>query len=281
MAEQKAKLPQVMGILNATPDSFFEGSRVQTEEAIAKRSVQILEEGGEIIDVGAYSTRPGAMEVTVEEELRRMANALRIVRRETPDATVSIDTFRPEVARMAVEEYGAQIINDVSEGGMANPKHMNADATGLKPLTEPSEIFLEVARLKVGYILMSLQPDLQSMIANFRNEVSMLRELGVKDIILDPGYGFGKDVIDGNYAILAQQQSLKDAFPDLPLLTGISRKRMIWQLLGTNPAEALNGTTVLNVLALERGADILRVHDVKAAAEAVKICAQTHTEIIK
>lgn len=281
MAEQKAKLPQVMGILNATPDSFFEGSRVQTEEAIAKRSVQILEEGGSIIDVGAYSTRPGAMEVMVEEELRRMANALRIVRRETPDATVSIDTFRPEVARMAVEEYGAQIINDVSEGGMANPKHMNADATGLKPLIEPSAIFLEVARLKVGYILMSLQPDLQSMIANFRNEVSMLRQLGVKDIILDPGYGFGKDVIDGNYAILAQQQSIKDAFPDLPLLTGISRKRMIWQLLGTNPAEALNGTTVLNVLALERGADILRVHDVKAAAEAVKICAQTHTEIIK
>lgn len=271
MAEQKAKLPQVMGILNATPDSFFEGSRVQTEEAIAKRSVQILEEGGKIIDVGAYSTRPGAMEVTVEEELRRMANALRIVRRETPDATVSIDTFRPEVARMAVEEYGAQIINDVSEGGMANPKHMNADATGLKPLTEPSAIFLEVARLKVGYILMSLQPDLQSMIANFRNEVSMLRQLGVKDIILDPGYGFGKDVIDGNYAILAQQQSIKDAFPDLPLLTGISRKRMIWQLLATNPAEALNGTTVLNVLALERGADILRVHDVRAAAEAVRI----------
>lgn len=276
MAEQKAYLPQVMGILNATPDSFFEGSRVQTEEAIAKRSVQILEEGGSIIDVGAYSTRPGAMEVTVEEELRRMANALRIVRRETPDAILSIDTFRPEVARMAVEEYGAQIINDVSEGGMANPKHMNADATDLKPLTEPSAIFLEVARLKVGYILMSLQPDLQSMLSNFRNEVTMLRELGVKDIILDPGYGFGKDVIDGNYAILAQQQSIKDAFPDLPLLTGISRKRMIWQLLGTNPAEALNGTTVLNVLALERGADILRVHDVRAAVEAVKIYAQTH-----
>lgn len=242
--------PQVMGILNVTPDSFFSGSRKQTEAEITNRANEIISEGGSIIDVGAFSTRPGATEVSEEEELRRMRYGLEIVRHEQPDSIVSVDTFRPSVARMAVEEYGADIINDVSGGG--------------------DGIFQEVARLKVPYILMSRQPDLASTVSVFLNKLKVLRSLGVDDIILDPGYGFDKDVINGNYALLAVQQQLKDTF-HLPLLTGISRKRMVWQLLDSSPEDSLNGTTALNILALERGTDILRVHDVRPAVETVKI----------
>ena len=264
--------PQVMGILNVTPDSFYAGSRKQTEQEIAERTNQIILEGGSIIDVGAFSTRPGSADVSEEEELLRMRNGLAIVRREQPNALVSIDTFRPSVARMAVEEFGADIINDISEGRGYYNNTANANAKVDVDVNEdkPSDILLEVARLKVPYILMSLQPDLENTVSVFLKKIKVLNSIGVKDIILDPGYGFGKDIVKGNYSLLAAQQELKDTF-NLPLLVGISRKRMIWQLLESSADEALNGTTVLNTLALDRGADILRVHDVRAAVEATKI----------
>lgn len=257
---------QVMGIINVTPDSFYAGSRKQSEHEIAERTNQIIVEGGSIIDVGAFSTRPGAAEVCEEEELKRMRYGLEIVRREQPDAVLSIDTFRPAVARMAVEEFGATIINDVSEGGVTGVVDTPMENSG----SGIPEIFREVARLKATYILMSVQPTLELTVSHFLKKINMLNDLGHKDIILDPGYGFGKDVIDGNFALLARQQELKDTFR-LPLLVGVSRKRMIWQLLGGTASDALNGTTAVNMLALEHGADILRVHDVKEAVEAVMI----------
>lgn len=264
--------PQVMGILNVTPDSFYAGSRKQTEQEIAERTNQIISEGATSIDVGAFSTRPGSAYVSEEEEIQRMRNGLAIVRREQPDAILSIDTFRPAVARMAVEEFEADIINDISEGRgyYNNTANANAKVDVEENENEPSDILLEVAQLKVPYILMSLQPDLDSTVSTFIRKLKTLTSIGVKDIILDPGYGFGKDIIKGNYSLLAAQQELKDTF-HLPLLVGISRKRMIWQLLDSNADEALNGTTALNMLALDRGADILRVHDVRAAVEATKI----------
>lgn len=257
---------QVMGIINVTPDSFYAGSRKQSEHEIAERTNQIIAEGGSIIDVGAFSTRPGAAEVCEEEELKRMRYGLEIVRREQPDAVLSIDTFRPAVARMAVEEFGAAIINDVSEGGVTGVVDTPMENSG----AGIPEIFREVARLKATYILMSVQPTLELTVSHFLKKIKMLNDLGYKDIILDPGYGFGKDVIDGNFALLARQQELKDTFR-LPLLVGVSRKRMIWQLLGGTASDALNGTTAVNMLALEHGADILRVHDVKEAVETVMI----------
>ena len=257
--------PQVMGILNVTPDSVYAGSRKQTEQEIAERTNQIILEGGKIIDVGAFSTGPGSADVSEEEELLRMRNGLAIVRREQPDALVSIDTFRPSVARMAVEEFGADIINDISEGRgyYNNTSNENAKVDVDANENEPSDILLEVARL-------SLQADLENTVSVFLKKIKVLNSIGVKDIILDPGYGFGKDIIAGNYSLLSAQQQLKDTF-NLPLLVCISRKRMVWRLLDSSADEALNGTTVLNTLALERGADILRVHDVRAAVEAVKI----------
>ena len=267
------KEPVVMGILNCTPDSFYAGSRKQTDKEIADRANQIVAEGGTMIDVGAFSTRPGAQEVSEEEEMRRLRHALPIVTREQPDVPLSVDTYRPEVARMAVEEYGADIINDVSEGGI----------TGIvdKPLDEKYDVAAEEARfadypaifkmmghLKVPYILMSVQGNIHDMLLNFSREVQQLRDLHVKDIILDPGYGFGKSIED-NYRVLHDQAKL--AVMGLPVLAGLSRKRLIWQLLGTSADEALNGTTVVNTIALLHGASILRVHDVRAAAEAVKI----------
>ena len=260
--------PQVMGILNITPDSFYSGSRKQTEMEIRERVRQIVAEGGSIIDVGAFSTSPGAPEVSEQEELRRMRRGLEILRSEmdvmaekSANVLISIDTFRPSVAKMAVEEFGADMINDVSEGGITGVVDTPLGDLGL---------FREVARLKVPYILMSVQPTMEVMKERFRSEIEQLRELGVEDIILDPGYGFGKEIIKGNYDVLARQQELKDEF-HLPLLVGVSRKRMIRQLFGSSADEALNGTTAINMLALERGADILRVHDVKEAVEAVKI----------
>lgn len=256
--------PQVMGILNVTPDSFFAGSRKQTEREIAERADNIIKEGGSMIDVGAFSTRPGANEVSEEEEMRRLRDALAIVRKQQPDAIVSVDTFRPDVARMVVEEFGADIINDVSEGGITGIVDTPLQGND----SEIPEIFQMVAQLKVPYILMSVKPTLEEMIPAFGKEIEMLQQLGHNDIILDPGYGFGK-TLDQNYQVLARQEELQKF--SLPILAGVSRKRMIKQLLESSADEALNGTTAVNTVALLHGANILRVHDVREAAETVKI----------
>lgn len=260
-------VPQVMGILNATPDSFFAGSRRQTETEIAARANEIIEQGGTIIDVGAFSTRPGADEVSEQEETERLRRALAIVRREQPDAVLSVDTYRPAVARMCVEEFGADIINDVSEGGI----------TGIvnTPIHEEESMFETVARLRVAYILMSVKPDLYSMMKAFAAEVQQLRDLGIKDVILDPGFGFGK-TLEQNYRIMDGMERLHEL--GLPLLVGISRKSMISRLLQTDASGALNGTTVLNTIALLKGASILRVHDVRECVEAVKIVSAMRTD---
>ena len=260
-------VPQVMGILNATPDSFFAGSRRQTETEIAARANEIIEQGGTIIDVGAFSTRPGADEVSEQEETERLRRALAIVRREQPDAVLSVDTYRPTVARMCVEEFGADIINDVSEGGI----------TGIvnTPIHEDESMFETVARLRVAYILMSVKPDLYSMMKAFAAEVQQLRDLGMKDVILDPGFGFGK-TLEQNYRIMDGMERLHEL--GLPLLVGISRKSMISRLLQTDASGALNGTTVLNTIALLKGASILRVHDVRECVEAVKIVSAMRTD---
>ncbi len=254
-----------MGILNATPDSFYSGSRKQTEAEIAQRANQIIAEGGKMIDVGAFSTRSGAEVVSVEEETQRLKRALAIVRREQPDAIVSVDTYRPLVARQCIEEFGADIINDVSEGGI----------TGIvgQEIHEEGDMFETVAALGVPYILMSVQPTLKKMMTNFAAEVQRLRDLGAKDIILDPGYGFGK-TLQQNYEILNESERLLDL--DLPILVGISRKSMIYRLIGGDPTTSLNGTTVLNTISLMKGASILRVHDVREAVEVCQIAAQCH-----
>ena len=250
--------PQVMGILNVTPDSFFAGSRMQTEQAIAGRANQIVAEGAAMIDVGGCSTRPGSEPVSEAEEMQRLRLALGVVRREQPHAVVSVDTFRPDVARMAVEEFGADIINDVSEGSV--------------------EMYRMIARLRVPYILMSVQPTLHDMLLAFAREVQQLRDFGVKDIILDPGFGFGKTVAQ-NYSVMNQLERLQ--IMELPLLVGISRKSMIFKLLGLTPDESLNGTSVLNTIALMKGASILRVHDVKEAVECVRIVESLNGQIDK
>lgn len=242
-------VPRVMGILNATPDSFFSDSRMQTEREIAERTTEIVEQGGDIIDVGAYSTRPGASEVPVEEEMARLRVALQVIRREQPDAILSVDTFRADVARMCVEEYGVGIINDVSE--------MTDEAMART-----------VARLGVPYILMSVQPTLRETLIGLADKVQQLRNQGAKDIIIDPGFGFGK-TLDQNYQLMYELEKLHVL--GLPLLVGISRKSMIYKRLNCTPAEALNGTTVLNTIALTKGASILRVHDVREAVETVAL----------
>ncbi len=239
--------PLVMGILNVTPDSFFSGSRMQTEEEIAARARQVIAEGGAVIDVGACSTRPGGVLATQQEEMARLRIALSVVRRELPDAILSVDTFRPDVAKMAVEEYGADIINDV-EGSDA--------------------MFRLVSRLGVPYIYMSSAPTLHDVLLDFSRSVQALRDLGQKDIILDPGFGFGK-TLEQNHELLHDLELLR--VMQLPILVGVSRKSMIWKLLGITPDQALNGTTVLHTMALLKGASILRVHDVREAVEAVKL----------
>ena len=252
--------PKVMGILNATPDSFYSGSRKQTEREIADRANQIMDEGGTFIDVGAFSTRPGAVEVSEEEETERLKRAITIVRREQPDAPISVDTYRPLVARRCIEEFGADIINDVSEGGI----------TGIvdTPIHEQGNMFKMVGELKVPYILMSVKSNMHDMLKAFAEEVQTLRDYGAKDIILDPGYGFGK-TLDENYAILSEAERLLTL--ELPVLVGVSRKSMIFKLIGGDPTTSLNGTTVLNTISLMKGAAILRVHDVREAWECVKM----------
>ena len=262
--------PKVMGILNCTPDSFYVGSRKQTEHDIAERTNQIIQEGGTMIDVGAFSTRPGAKEVSEEEEMARLKAALQVVRREQPDAVVSVDTYRPNVARHCIEDWGADIINDVSEGGV----------TGIvnTPIHEAENMFDIIGQLKVPYILMSVKSNLHDMMISFADEVQQLRNRGVKDIILDPGFGFGK-TLQQNYEIYNDMERLGTL--QLPLLVGISRKTMIYKLVGGDPTTALNGTTVLNTAALLKGVGILRVHDVQEAVESVKIVSaiQSSSEI--
>ena len=268
--------PQVMGILNATPDSFYAGSRRQTDDEIKVRADQIVAEGGAIIDVGAYSTRPGAARVTAGEEMERMRAALKAVRAAQPGAVVSVDTFRPEVARMAVEEYGAAIVNDVSGGnvdGAFGGEEMTEEAYREFSEADVPPMFSEVARLGVPYILMSSRPNVESIMQDFAPKVQLLRSLGQKDIILDPGFGFGKTVQE-NYAVLARLCRLREM--GLPVLVGVSRKSMVSRLLGTDADGSLGGTTVVNTLAMALGGtSILRVHDVKECAEAVKIVKET------
>lgn len=255
--------PRVMGILNVTPDSFYAGSRTQTEAEIVRRVKQIVSEGAAIIDIGAYSSRPNADNVSAREEMERLRMGLKILFEIQPNAVVSVDTFRADVARMCVEEYGVAIINDIAAG------EMDAD------------MFHTVAALNVPYIMMHMQGTPQSMqqhphydnlleevLLYFARKVQQLRDLGVKDIILDPGFGFGK-TIEHNYELLSHLEDFR--IFELPLLVGVSRKSMIYRLLDITPQEALNGTTVLDTICLLKGADILRVHDVKEAVETVRI----------
>nr|WP_302436960.1 dihydropteroate synthase [Bacteroides intestinalis] len=256
-------VPCVMGILNITPDSFYAGSRMQTETEIAARAQQILDEGAGIIDIGAYSSRPNAENVSPHEEMERLRMGLEILRKTHPGAVVSVDTFRADVARMCVEEYGVAIINDIAAGEMG------------------ADMFRTVVELNVPYIMMHMQGTPQNMQQHphydnllkevflyFAQKVQQLRDLGMKDIILDPGFGFGKTV-EHNYELLAHLEEFR--IFELPLLVGVSRKSMIYRLLGNTPQDALNGTTVLDTICLLKGADILRVHDVREAVETVKI----------
>lgn len=256
-------VPRVMGILNVTPDSFYAQSRKRTSVEVEERVRQMLDEGADMIDVGAYSSRPGAPDVTPDEEMARLAVGLEALRRVAPEAVVSVDTFRASVAQRCVQDYGVQIINDIS-GGELDPK-----------------MFDTVASLGVPYVLMHMQgtpQDMQQhpayddlltdMLRYFAERVHRLHEMGVGDIIIDPGFGFAK-TLEHNYTLLHRLADL--GVLGLPMLVGVSRKSMIYRLMGTSPAEALNGTTVINTLALERGASILRVHDVREAVEAVRI----------
>ena len=255
--------PQVMGILNVTPDSFYAGSRGVTEQSIVDRLHQCMNEGASIVDIGAYSSRPGAQEVSVAEEMERLRTGLELVRKHRPDAIVSVDTFRADVAKMCVEEYGVALINDISAGQMDN------------------QMFTTIARLGVPYIIMHMKGTPQDMqiapkydhflkeiFYYFSEKVQKLRDLGVKDIIIDPGFGFGK-TLEHNYELMNHLEEF--TLFELPILVGISRKSMIYRLLDITPEEALTGTTALNTIALQKGAHILRVHDVREAVETVKI----------
>ena len=262
--------PKVMGILNVTPDSFYAGSRKETTSDIAYRVEQIITEGADMIDIGAYSSRPNAEHVSTKEEMARLRKGLEIIREVAPEAIVSVDTFRADVASMCVEEYGAALINDISGGQM------------------DERMFDTVARLNVPYIMMHMQGTPQDMqlhihynhlrmeiMQYFALKVQELYARGVKDIIINPGFGFGKTLAH-NYELFKHLEDFK--LFGLPLLVGISRKSMIYKLLDSSPEEALNGTTVLNTIALTKGADILRVHDVKACVEAVRIFNQMNEQ---
>lgn len=255
--------PWVMGIVNVTPDSFYSGSRVEDEQTLIARVRQMLDEGADVIDMGACSTRPGSESVDAVGEMERLQWALAVIRREAPDAIVSVDTYRAQVARRCVEEWGTDIINDISGG------------------TLDDEMFNTVARLQVPYVLMHMRgtPETMSTLTDYDNvtadvlewmarRIDELRQLGVADVIADPGFGFAK-TLEQNYELLARL----DAFHvlDAPLLVGVSRKRMIYTPLGCSADEALNGTTVINTMALLQGAHILRVHDVQAAVQAVRL----------
>lgn len=258
--------PQVMGILNVTPDSFYAGSRKQTEAAIIDRIETILREGASIIDVGGYSSRPDAAEVSETEEMQRLEMALQPLLQHYPDVVVSVDTFRSSVARQCVEKYGVAMINDISGGEL------------------DERMFDTVAQLRVPYIMMHMrgtpqtmqqQTDYEDVTADllkyFSLKLERLFRLGLNDVILDPGFGFSK-TLEQNYELMRHLSDFR--IFGLPLLVGVSRKSMIYKLLGTTPEESLNGTTVLHTYALLQGADILRVHDVRAAKEAIRIVQQ-------
>lgn len=255
--------PKIMGILNVTPDSFYAESRTSNEEHIAARVQQLMDDGADMIDIGGYSSRPGADDVSPEEEMNRLRRGLRVVRRLYPEVPISVDTFRADVARMCVEEEGADIINDIS-GGMMD-----------------RQMFRTVARLGVPYILMHMQgtPDTMQQAPHYENlrrevmlyfaeRIDRLCQMGAKDIIVDPGFGFGK-TLEHNYELFHHLDDFN--LFNLPLLVGISRKSMIYKLLDGTPQTSLNGTTVLNTIALMKGVHILRVHDVKEAVEAKRI----------
>lgn len=255
--------PQIMGILNVTPDSFFAESRTSDDEQIATRVKQMMDEGADMIDIGGYSSRPGADDVSPQEEMERLRRGLRIVRKLYPDVPISVDTFRADVARMCIEEEGADLINDIAAGMMDR------------------QMFKTVARLGVPYIMMHMQGTPETMqldphYDNLRREVMLyfaeridrLCQMGAKDIIIDPGFGFGKTV-EHNYELMNHLEDF--SVFNLPILVGISRKSMIYKLIGGTPQTSLNGTTVLNTIALTKGAHILRVHDVKQAVEAKRI----------
>lgn len=255
--------PVVMGIINVTPDSFYEGSRYQSEKNIVERAAKIIEDGGRIIDIGAYSTRPGAKAISVEEELDRLIPAIKAIRFNFPEFPLSLDTFRSEVAKITIDEYGPCIVNDISGGTM------------------DEDMFETVARMQVPYILMHMKGTPGNMQKNpvysdvvkeiilfFSKQMQQLKLLGVNDVIIDPGFGFGKLPVH-NYELMNRLDSFK--IFQLPMMVGVSRKAMIWRLLEIAPEESLNGTTALNTLALLGGADILRVHDVKEAVQVCKI----------
>lgn len=255
--------PQIMGILNVTPDSIFAESRTSDDEQIAARVKQMMDEGADMIDIGGYSSRPGADDVSPQEEMERLRRGLRIVRKLYPDVPISVDTFRADVARMCIEEEGADLINDIAAGMMDR------------------QMFKTVARLGVPYIMMHMQGTPETMqldphYNNLRREVMLyfaeridrLCQMGAKDIIIDPGFGFGKTV-EHNYELMNHLEDF--SVFNLPILVGISRKSMIYKLIGGTPQTSLNGTTVLNTIALTKGAHILRVHDVKQAVEAKRI----------
>lgn len=262
-------VPQIMGILNVTPDSFYADSRKQTEAEIATRAQQIIDEGASIIDIGAYSSRPNAEHISQEEEMKRLQTGLEIINRNHPDAVISVDTFRADVAEWCVKEYGVAIINDIAAGEM------------------DERMFETVAKLRVPYIIMHMQGTPQNMqkaphydnlikevFLYFAKKVEQLRELEINDIILDPGFGFGKTQ-EHNYELMGCLDDFR--IFELPLLVGVSRKSMITRLLNVSSEEALNGTTALNTIALMKGADILRVHDVKEAVETVKMVEYVHS----
>ena len=255
--------PQIMGILNVTPDSFFAESRTSDDEQIAARVKQMMDEGADMIDIGGYSSRSGADDVSPQEEMKRLRRGLHIVRKLYPNVPISVDTFRADVARMCIEEEGADLINDIAAGMMDR------------------QMFKTVARLGVPYIMMHMQGTPETMqldphYNNLRREVMLyfaeridrLCQMGAKDIIIDPGFGFGKTV-EHNYELMNHLEDF--SVFNLPILVGISRKSMIYKLIGGTPQTSLNGTTVLNTIALTKGAHILRVHDVKQAVEAKRI----------
>ena len=250
--------PQVMGILNATPDSFFAASRTQTEREIANRAEEILQQGGTIIDVGACSTRPDSKTATEAEEEERLRLALKTIRIVTPDTIVSVDTFRPQLARMAVEEYGVSIVNDV--GAPVNIPEVTIDSQ--------KDMFRMVSRLRVPYIYMSRKSNIKDILLDSAEVVDVLRSMGQKDIIIDPGFGFGKTV-EENYEVMNGMERLQ--MLKLPIMVALSRKSMIYRLLESTQEQALAGTIALNTIGLMKGADILRVHDVKEAVDCVKI----------
>lgn len=267
------EIPKVMGVINITPDSFYKGSRYNTDEEILRVAAKMMEDGADILDVGGYSSRPKAKDISMEEESNRVLKAIKLINRELPQAIISVDTFRADVAREAVVECGALMINDISGG--------DAD----------SKMFIIVENLNVPYIMMHMKGDPRTMQDNpvyedvvadilkwFGKRIFELKSAGVKDIIIDPGFGFGK-TIDHNFELLKRLGDFSIA--GLPVLVGVSRKSMIWKTLNITADEALNGTTAINAIALVNGADILRVHDVKEAVQTIKLIVKIKNSGIK